>query len=53
MKTRNATYATPTTITNHKTTIQEKKKMETNTEKDHDVDDVEEKCVTSSADVVG
>ena len=42
MKTRNATYTSATTITNHKTTIQGK--METNMEKDHDVDYVEEKC---------
>ena len=50
MKTRNATYTSATTITNHKTTIQGK--METNMEKDHDVDYVEEKCSTFDAAVL-
>ena len=44
MKTRNTTYTSTTTITNHKTTTQGK--IETNTENDHDVDYAEEKCVT-------
>ena len=42
MKTRNATYTSAATITNHKKTIQGK--METNMEKDHDEEYVEEKC---------